>query len=293
VWKPWFVYRPTQILRRAVAALSHPSAGYQPLRTSWGATLLADPTKAIGLSIATTGVYDLAVSEALARLIAPGDTVIDAGANVGYMTVLASVAAGPQGRVLAFEPHPELFAVVQQNVDAARRRFRIARTELHNLALGSRRGAAELLLPTDFGINDGIGRIASADAVGGRSLRVSMDTLDTLLGDDSAAVLKLDVEGFELEVLRGAVRALETRRIRHIVFEDHAVDESEVVRLLRDAEYRVYSLGWTMRGPSLSPVEHGSSATVYEAPNFVASIEPDQVLERCGRKGWTVLNRWR
>ncbi len=47
------------------------------------------------------------MSEVLARLIDPGDTVVDAGANVGYMTVLAAAAAGPTGRVVAFEPHPE------------------------------------------------------------------------------------------------------------------------------------------------------------------------------------------
>ena len=59
-----------------------------------GDGVLADSTKTIGQSIRTTGLYDLAVSEVLARLIDPGDTVVDAGANVGYMTVLAAAAAG-------------------------------------------------------------------------------------------------------------------------------------------------------------------------------------------------------
>ena len=81
--------------------------------------MIVDPTRAIGRSIVTTGLFDLAVSELLARLIDPGDIVVDAGANVGYMTVLAATAAGRSGRVLAFEPHPELFAVLCQNAGYA------------------------------------------------------------------------------------------------------------------------------------------------------------------------------
>src|SRR5512138_2207904 len=121
LWRPWYVYQPAQLLRRAAAALPRSSSpGYVPLATSWGGRIVADPGRAIGRSLLTTRVFDLAVSEAMARLISPGDTVIDAGANVGYMTVLAAMAAGAKGRVLAFEPHSELFAILQANIAAAR-----------------------------------------------------------------------------------------------------------------------------------------------------------------------------
>ena len=117
-----------------------------------------------------------------------------------------------------------------------------------------------------------------------------MTTLDEMLGDESAAVLKLDVEGFEPQVLRGSVRALAGRRIRHIVFEDHAIAGSEVVRFLREAGFHLFSLGWTMRGLAVQPVEAGSLATKYEAPNFIATLEPNEVLARCQPKGWLVLS---
>jgi FkbM family methyltransferase len=251
--------------------------------------VLADPTKAIGRSIRTTGLYDLAVSEALVRLVDEGNTVIDAGANVGYMTLLASVGAGPRGRVMSFEPHPDLFGVLEENVAAAGRRFRVARMEPHNVALGERAGAAELLLPADFSTNDGVSRIADGPSAGRASVAVTVETLDMLLGGASAAVLKLDVEGFEIHVLRGAARALESRRIHHIVFEDHDVGNSEVVRLLQSFGYRVFSLGWTMKGLAVSPVERGSLATTYEAPNYVATVEPDRVIARCAPRGFRVL----
>lgn len=290
LWKPWFVHRPSQLFRRALTTISPPLPGYRPLRTSWGVSVRADPTKMIGRSILTTGLYDLTVSEALARLVRPGDTVVDAGANVGYMTLLASAVAGPEGLVLAFEPHPDLFSVLEQNVASARTQFQAARTELHNEALGEEVGRAGLVLPANFDTNDGIARI-SADAGGvDPTLPVSVTTLDGVLGESSVDVLKLDVEGFELHVLRGATRALESGRIRHIVFEDHEIEESEVVRFLQELGYGVCSLGWSMQGLVVSPVEAGRLAKHYEAPNFVASTDRDEVLRCCRPGGWRALS---
>lgn len=289
LWKPWILYQPALLARRAIRVLRPPPSGYVPIRTSWGVDIIADPTRTIGRSILTTGVYDLSVSEALARLISRGDTVIDAGANVGYATVLASVAAGPKGRVLSFEPHPGLFAILRQNVAAARERLRVAPTELHESALGVEAGTAELHIPGAFGTNDGIARIGPDPIPGGESVPVRVETLDDVLGEGSVEVLKLDVEGFEPQVLRGAARALAERRVRHIVFEEHSIERSAVVRILREAGYRVFSLGWTMRGPVVLPIEAGNLAKPYEPANFIATLDPELVLERCRSRGWSVL----
>src|SRR5882724_10865694 len=86
LWKPWFIYRPTQAFKRVFCQWRRPSGGYRSLPVAWGLEVIADPGKTIGHSIWTTGIYDLAVSEVIARLVQPGDTVIDAGANVGYMS---------------------------------------------------------------------------------------------------------------------------------------------------------------------------------------------------------------
>jgi FkbM family methyltransferase len=289
--KPWFVYQPLQLVRRAIAALGAPPRGYAPLRTSWGVPVIADRTRMIGRSIWTTGVHDIALSEALARLISPGDTVVDAGAHIGYMTVLASVAAGPSGRVLSFEPQPELFAVLQQNVAAVRQQLNGAQVDAHQAALGDQAGTAELRIPAGFALNDGIASIGPARASGGAALAVRVLSLDGVLQGASVAVLKLDVEGFEAQVLRGARCALRERRIRHIVFEDHAIAGSEVARILGNAGYRLFSLGWSMRGPEIQPVEKGSLATPYEAPNYIATLCPDEVLEQFRGRGWLVLTR--
>jgi FkbM family methyltransferase len=284
VCKPWFVYRPQQVLRRAHTIVRAPSPGYRRLRTSWGIDLFADPTSGIGQSILRHGVHDLTVSELLARLIGPGDSAIDAGAGVGYMTLLAAVAAGPRGRVLAFEPHPTLFALADENVHAARDQCAIAPVEFHNVAIGEREDEATLVLP------DGAARGAASILTASRALAVPVRLLDDVLGKHSARVLNLAVEGFELPALRGARAALEAHRIGNIVFEDRDPQRTEVLPFLRTLGYHIYSVTWSIRGLSLAPVEPHTPSTTNEPTKYLASVEPGYVFSRCRTRGWTVLS---
>ncbi len=265
--------------------------GFAPLSTSWGAQIIADPARAIGRSILTTGVYDLAVSEALFRLISPRETVVDAGANVGYMTVLAATAVGTGGKVLSFEPHPELFAVLTRNIAAARRAGACGEVKAYQAAVGDEPGTAHLCLPPGFDKNDGLASIESQPSAVGRSLPVRMVTLDEVLGDAAVSLLKIDVEGYEPKVLKGSAHALSQRRVRHVIFEDHSIRNSEAARILRDAGYRVFSLGWSIRGPRVKPLGAGSQPSRNEAPSFIATLEPDEVLARCRPTGWATLGR--
>lgn len=291
IWKPWFLYRPSQILARTIKG-GAPGRPGERLGTAWGMTLHVDPARDIGRSIVTTGVFDLAVSEVLARLVVPGARMIDAGANAGYMTLLGSVAAGPSGRVVAFEPHPDLFRMLERNVTEAPGAARLAPATLHNAALGGRDGEAQLLLPPDFASNDGVARIVTDAAASDRTVTVRVRRLDDVLEGAAADVLKLDVEGHEPQVLAGASGTLQARRLTHIVFEDHDVARSEAVRMLRDAGYQLFALGWSMRRLRLAPLGAGVLSHAYEAPSFVATIDPEAVLRRCQAPGWRVLRPW-
>jgi|GraSoi2013_115cm_1033766.scaffolds.fasta_scaffold05929_4 FkbM family methyltransferase len=85
-------------------------------------------------------------TEVLWRLVAPGDTTIDGGANIGHMSSILAHRAGLSGRVLAFEPHPQTFERLKRNVQ---KWTGVAPIELHNLALSGCRGQATLLdVPT-------------------------------------------------------------------------------------------------------------------------------------------------
>jgi FkbM family methyltransferase len=291
LWKPWYVYRPHQLARRLASSLAAPPRGHRLMPVSWGVHLWADPAEHIGRSVWTTGVFDLAVSEVLFRLTRHDDLVIDAGANIGYMTLLAAVRSGPGGRVLAFEPNPYVGQWLKQNIAAAREKYDIAAVEIHASALGSKTGTVDLLLPHASAANDGLARIASeADANrDGDSVCVHMQRLDDLIVNRTVGLMKIDVEGHEEHVLQGAARLLESHRIRHVVFEDHHGSGSPAMNVLLAAGYEIFAIGWSMRGPVLAPAAEGARASWFEAPSYLATLESRTALDGCRASGWQTL----
>jgi FkbM family methyltransferase len=294
VWKPWYVYRPHQLARRLASSLAAPARGHRLMPVSWGGELWADPSEHVGRSIWTTGVFDLAVSEVLFRLISRSDLLIDVGANLGYMSLLGAVKSGPAGRVLAFEPNPHVAEWLTQNINHAREQYDMAPVELHASALGAAAGAATLVLPDASAANDGLAHIVDdrgRESGERNAVRVNVETIDRVIGTRQVGVMKIDVEGYESQVLEGSAEALYSRRIRHVVFEDHHGDGSRPMARLRAAGYEVFSIGWSMRGPVLAPAANGSLATAFEAPSYLATIEPRAALEACAHAGWQTLQR--
>lgn len=291
---PWYVWRPTQVVRRLALKFCPPSRGYQPLPVAWGGSIVADPTRPpLGRALANNGIYDIAVSECLSRLIRPGQTVVDAGANLGYMTVLMSRLVGPTGTVWAFEPHPELFQVLLRNAGAS--------GPLINEALGAESGTAELIIPETA--NDGVAflsgtgapevttavQAAIASTIASTTLSVPLTTIDETIGEKRIAVMKVDVEGSELGVLQGAYQALGHHRITHVIFEDHVGQESPVCNLLLSYGYTLFALGYSLWGPRIAPIGTQTLASPHEAPSYLATLEPEEVEVAMAPRGWKVL----
>jgi len=291
-WKPWYVWRPQQLAVRLWRSCRQTPAGYRPIPVAWGGSIEANPITTVGRSLWTTAVHDLTMSEALTRLAEPGGVVVDAGAHVGYMTVLAAIATGDRGTVLAFEPHPDLFAVLQRNVEAAKAAGAEARIVVKNAALGAIAADAALVMPEGFDTNDGIAQISGTGSAG--SVPVRMDTVDAVVKElqlPRIDVLKVDVEGHELGVFQGAATALAQHSIRHILYEDFEGRRSAATRFLESFGYRVCSIGWSMRGLNVTTKTGGSLARDYEAPAYLATLNEEDALSRCSTPGWNVLRK--
>ena len=289
VLKPWYIYRPAQSIKRIYNILLPPKSELKRLSTAWGGKLLANPTHSRGLAIHNTGIYDLAASEAIARLVDPGDTVVDGGANIGYMTLLAGQVAGIGGSVLAFEPHPALFSMLRDNTENGYQVAGCARFELHQEALGPALGKAWLNIPYGFECNDGLATLLPANQPVQNRCEVTVTTLDETLGERQASLLKLDIEGFEAEALKGAACALKEGRIRNVLFEDHALGQGEAAQILNRYGYEIFSLGWSCCKPLVQPVFQGILAKNYEAPNFIATLDSGRLLVRFKPNGWKAL----
>jgi FkbM family methyltransferase len=272
-WKPWFIFRPSQILRRMTFS---PTSTHRHMPVAWGGRVLARDDDHIGRCLGTTGIYDLAVSEILFRLIRPGDLVVDAGANIGYMSVLAATAGA---QVISFEPNPELLPILRQNVGG--------RGDVRPVALGAQRHQGALIPPDPAANNSGLGRLGTRADEG--TVPVHVETLDGELHGRSVSVLKMDVEGAEASLLEGAATALRERRLINIIFEDHHGAGSAVMTRLMAYGYTIYSIGWTLGGPTLGDPHTVSAHAKFEAPSYLATLTPDVARAACARRGWIAL----
>jgi FkbM family methyltransferase len=143
--------------------------------------------------------------EALARLVRDGDVFVDCGANVGTFTVAAGLAVGPTGRVYAFEPDPRTRSYLERNV---RRHGVDDRVVISDAALGSTSGPMSFT-QYDNDVVSSFVEAPSAFSPGAAVGRIDVDvvTLDAV-GPSHVDFVKIDVEGYEFEVLRGAQRLL-------------------------------------------------------------------------------------
>jgi FkbM family methyltransferase len=162
-----------------------------------------------------TGGYELEESALVKALIKPGMTVVDIGANVGYYTAMAAKLVGSAGRVLSFEPSSPAFSKLQVMIAD-----RCANVELFNVALGPAEGSLTLYIPPEdeHNLNPSMYQYRS----GMTPVTVPVTTLDKVLDDvDRVDFLKIDVEGFEPLVFRGAVESLRKGKIRSILYESN------------------------------------------------------------------------
>ncbi|MDO8504302.1 MAG: FkbM family methyltransferase [Candidatus Liptonbacteria bacterium] len=159
-----------------------------------------DEKDSLGLSV--FGIYEEYETSLFVREIKPGGVVVDAGANIGYYTVIASRLTGENGRVYAFEPDPVNFGILKKNVEQNGCKNVI----LENKALSDKNGTINLYVS---GENMGDHRIYDSGD-GRKSVPAQAIRLDDYLGDvaDKVNLLKMDVQGAEIMVLRGAERVL-------------------------------------------------------------------------------------
>jgi FkbM family methyltransferase len=160
------------------------------------------------------GTFEQEESRLVAKFLVPGMTVIDVGANVGYYTALAASRVGSQGRIFAIEPDTRAFARLQSLIDTNRLPARA-----FNFGLGERSGQEHLYQSPSSRNNTPTmiahGGFAPTATVPIRRLDDCMDEWQVTRVD----LLKIDVEGWEPQVFRGASRALESGRIGAILCE--------------------------------------------------------------------------
>ena len=210
--------------------MSEPTVQLYETRAGRMLALRAD--RYITRSLELYGEYCPGERRLLEQLIRPGMTVVEVGANMGAHSVDMARACAP-GPFYAFEPQPRVFQILCANLALND----IANAYAHPIACGEAEGAAVVPL-VDYARlgNFGALALAPADAPG---VKVRVRPIDGL-GFPELGLLKIDVEGFEPQVLRGARQTIARCRPLIYVENDRAAQQQEVISLVAEMGYQLF-----------------------------------------------------
>lgn len=190
------------------------------------------------------GIWERSATEVFAEFARPGDVAVDAGANVGYFTLLFARLVGPTGRVYAFEPDPSNYEILVRNV----RLNGFTNVVVEQKALSNEPGSVTLFM-TDEVREDS--RILQAPSREVESVEVEAVVLDEYLAgrEERVDLVKIDTQGAEGMIIDGMA---ETNRKNDLllmiewtpsVLPDFGYEPEEVVQMLRAANFVPYRLG--------------------------------------------------
>jgi FkbM family methyltransferase len=228
--------------------------------------------RVITTAILTTGLWEPNETHWFVKTVRPGDVVVDAGANIGYYTIIASRLVGPAGRVYAFEPDPTAVAILRRNV----RLNGADNVVVEQKALSNANTTLELFIAEG---NKGDDRIYQPEGEQRASIRVPAVRLDDYLRGraDHVDVVKIDTQGAEGVILEGMgdIPRVNQQIVMFVEFWPAGLaglgsDATVLLQHLRAADFRFYDLG-----------AYGA------VPVRLTEMDEAELLER-----HTLTNRW-
>jgi FkbM family methyltransferase len=228
-----------------------------------------------------SGQYEHRTADVFKMALRPGDVVIDGGANIGYYSLLSATLVGKTGGVHSFEPIPETFQALNANV----RLNDFTNLHLNQIALSDHAGELQFEVPVDEQTHQQLGWAATQILLGrGPVVRVPAMTLDDYAASQGIGhirLVKLDLEGGELEAIKGMRRLLSTHAIDYLITESNAwllehrhMSGQEVIEELTGQGYRLYGIGSTFwGGPSIQDSK-GQKLEVEEFLYAAPGLEP-------------------
>jgi FkbM family methyltransferase len=223
------------------------------VRTAHGFRMIVDGNSQAGRVLYLTGRYESEIAAQFARFVKPGDVVVDGGAHIGFFALLASTLVGSAGRVVAFEPSSGTRAILQRNVDLN------GRTNITIVPAALGRSAGTAVLAHASAHESGQATVYGTEQ-SARTETVDVVALDDRIGDDSSRVglIKMDLEGAELQALHGMRRLIAARRPPIVVevtdrfLRNAGGSAAELYRYLTGHGYSAHIINWDGVHPAAS-----------------------------------------
>jgi len=226
----------------------------------------------VGRTILYFGDLDLKISTIINRVVSPGDVTLDIGANLGIVSLHLAQSVGPHGHVHAFEPSPLVIPYLTDTINS-NPDLRITH---HGIALGREQSKLFLHIPPR---NAGEATLMTDGAKNAmNSVEVSVETLSTFAATQGLTqidFIKIDVEGFEAEVLAGGKALLDAHIPKAILFEEHSFSRTAALpsslELLSGCGYELYAITKSLFGLKIVPLTNPRADSAHD---FLA-LAPD------------------
>lgn len=221
-----------------------------------GHVMHLDPVDSLGLA---RGAYEPDETAVVESVVRPGMRVLDLGANIGYFTLLCARLAGPEGTVMAVEPDPGNFRLLERNVRANNYGDRV---RLLQHAASDTPGVMRLYQPLRSAAHHSLAPQGESDPF----VEVEVVRVDDLV-DGAIDFMKIDVEGAELGALHGAA-ALIARSPNLVIMTEF----NPRALVAFDVEPRAYLDFLAGLGFSFSDIDHNARAVLPRSIDEIAAI---------------------
>lgn len=226
----------------------------------------------VGRAAFYAGDLDRKITWVCRQLVRPGDQVLDIGANLGLVSMILARLVGPTGRVDAFEPNPVMCDLIERAID----RNGVRNVRLHRTALGAEAGELTLSVPRGHaGAASFLPELRYAEQDG---MTVPVGTLSEIMSHstDRARLVKIDVEGFEPQVLAGAADYFDRLPPETVLFElyDRNPVNHPTVRFHLDRGYRIFAIPRALMWLRLRPLDGRIRCHDYLAVHPDVPLEP-------------------
>lgn len=215
------------------------------IKTIQGSKMILDLND-IGISreLAVYGVHEKNSTAEVKKIITPGMQILEVGANIGYYALLETRLAGPTGHLYAMEPSPYNFDLLTENLKLNG----LKNYDLYKLAAGAEAGKAPFLLSGRSNLSTFVER----EDLTGEEVEVNVVRLDDMFKDKKVDFIRMDVEGYEGEILKGAENILSSnRKPKYFFIEVHSEllhkknsSARDIVEFLGKYGYEIHKSFW-------------------------------------------------
>lgn len=210
------------------------------IKTLFGFKISLDPTfdKNIENVIYNRGVYEQGTASTLKQFLKPGDTFVDVGANIGFLSLVAAEIVGKKGRVFAFEPLPSTYEILEKNKHINR----YDQLKPYSFALGNETNSKMI-----YTENENRGGTSLVNHLSDSGTIIEVKKLDDINLQSPITMMKIDVEGYEFEVLKGAEKTIKTDKpiliIEYSIDRNNTITSQEMFEWLKKLpRYKLYKL---------------------------------------------------